>query len=102
MPKEQWRFTKPDPATLVGAAALRTGSIVAGTDPAEIIPDNETRRSVLVQNLSDNDIYVGGEDVTAATGIRVSAGGSLTLYVTTPVWTVASAPGAEVRYLEES
>ncbi|MBI4720823.1 MAG: hypothetical protein HY770_06310 [Chitinivibrionia bacterium] len=83
------------------ATTLRHDTKTVGIAAVEIVP-GRSRRSVIVQNLSTNDVYVGGSGVTTANGIKIIPGASATIYTSASVYAIASGAGSDVRYLEEA
>jgi len=82
------------------------GAVTASTTPTEVLSANTSRRSVLIQNLSETvDAYVGFDSSVSGTdGVLIPADGGVyaddsyagALYVVTPTDT------ADVRYQEVS
>jgi hypothetical protein len=84
------------------------------TSAAVVVPANDGRNGVILQNISDTDVFVGASSVTAAfganAGLRIAAnGGSLSLSRSFPgdraicgaLFCVHAGSGnKEVRYLE--
>lgn len=69
--------------------ATRTKSVAVGhLSPADLLftdadaPHPGTTSTVVVQNVSGGDVFLGGSDVTTANGIRVAAGASFSLDLT--------------------
>ncbi len=62
------------------------------------------RKSLTIQNLSSNMLYIGSSTVTAANGIRILPSGSMTIRVSDSVdiYGIASGAGSDVRTLEGS
>jgi len=87
-----------------GTSIIRTGRHIIGTVAVEIVPENLARRSVYIQNISANDLFVGGDpDELTTEGVKVYAnGGYITIYTTQAVYGVATDQGSDIRYLEES
>jgi hypothetical protein len=69
LPPNSTAFFSSTLAPASGSAALQVGSNTAG------------RRSLLIQNLGLEPIYLGLANVTAATGIKVLAGDAVLLNV---------------------
>ena len=55
-----------------------------------------------MQNVSANNVYIGGTGGTVANGIRLLSGQSATLTHAGAVWGIASAASSDVRYMEET
>jgi hypothetical protein len=77
------------------------GATKIGSTAGLIVPLRDSRRSVLLQNLSANDIYVGGSTVTMATGIKVAPAEDITIYTRAPLYAISANEGNDLRYLEE-
>jgi hypothetical protein len=60
------------------------------------------RVRILVQNVSNNDIYVGDSGVTTASGVRIGKGASLSfdLGQGSALYAIAGAAGNDIRVLE--
>ena len=72
--------------TTVGDQATNTASATS------IAAANANRQQIIVQNLdTTNAVRVGDSAVTATRGIRVPAGGSVTLAVTAQIYAIAEA-----------
>ena len=55
-------------------------------------PLNIGASAVLIQNLGPGDLFVGAAAVTSATGVKISAGDSITMgYSSQPTYIVSSA-----------
>lgn len=86
------------------------GAVAVATASATLIPDMVGRRTLFIQNLGPNEIYVGFDSsVTSSTGIKVAAnGGALSLDVNDNVHVYARAATAlqsspaDTRYLAVS
>ena len=83
-------------------AAGNNAAVVIGTSAAIIKAANDTRSNIVIQNLSSNDLYIGGAAVTVANGIKVAAGSSATVTHAADIYGIASGAGSDVRYLEET
>jgi hypothetical protein len=83
------------------ASTLEHGPVAVGLAPI-LIKAPGTRRSLLLQNLSNNDVYVGGPTVTTETGIKLSPGADITIYTLSAIYAIATAANSDVRYLEEA
>jgi hypothetical protein len=83
---------------------LSNAAHTVGIAAAELLAANTTRRSVIVQNLSAGDIYLGSDNtVTTATGLKVASLQSVTLDKAAPaaIYAIGSGAGLDVRTLEE-
>lgn len=91
------------PGAVVAVAAgssFAVAAVVVGTAAVQLLATNVLRRSALVQCVS-GDVFVGaGAGVTAANGVRLSAGESLELGSSAAVWAIGSAAARDVRVLE--
>lgn len=77
------------------------GAVVIGVAAAAVVAARNLRRSVLIQNNSSYDIYVGGSDVTVSTGVKLCPGGDMTIYGKGAIYGISATAGCDVRYLEE-
>lgn len=79
------------------------GSDTVGTSAAQIRAANTARGTLLIQNLSVNEIFIGTDSsVTTTNGIKVAAGGNIELTVTSAVYGISAVAGNDIRYLEEN
>jgi len=90
--------------TQASATAATYGEETVTTTATKIIASNLAgRRKVIVQNLGSKDMFFGHNvSVTAATGVRVSAGSSIELEFgpSLDVYAITAASTADARYLE--
>ena len=77
------------------------GPKTIGVTASQVVATGTFKRSVLIQNLSANDIYIGDSTVTTATGIKIVAGGDATFNTQGDLWAVATGANSDVRYWEE-
>lgn len=81
---------------------LSTADVVVGAAAAVIIAANASRRSLLLVNNGGQPIRVGDSSITAARGILLVAGASLTLNTTGAVYGIREgASNSSVTVLEE-
>jgi hypothetical protein len=81
--------------------ALNHGSVSVGTSAVLLLPAANYRRSVLIQNLSVNDVYIGGAAVTINNAPKLMPGADITVYGCAPIYVIASGVASDVRYIEE-
>jgi hypothetical protein len=79
-----------------------TGAVTATTTAQKIIDGKQADQALVVNTSTTTSIYVGGEAVTAATGIEVPAGGQLPII--TPqagdnLYAITASGSAAVRVL---
>lgn len=90
--------------TFQGAqVAINTPAVVAVGTTEVALPASPLagRQKIIVQNTSNNDIYVGATGVTTSTGIRVAKGATLELDIGEIVlYAIAGSAGNNVRVLE--
>lgn len=91
---------------------VNNGSNVAMNNQAVTVDDTAAlliaaslsgRRSIIIQNVSNKAIFLGKDaTVTSADGLRLAAGGTLTLEIgeDVPVYAVGDAAGSDIRVLE--
>jgi len=85
-----------------GASGNNYGTKLVGTAATLILEENIGRRSYLLQNLGDVDVYIGTDStVTVGSGIKVAPGGSYSAENTKVVYAVASTVGQDMRYSED-
>lgn len=85
----------------VGAARIATGSRNVGSSPVIVVGSSAVRRTVTIQNLGSNDVYIGGEDVSVSNGYKIAADAALTLELAGELWAVTESTTENVRYLLE-
>lgn len=83
-------------------AALATAVTVGATAVALPAAALAGRMRILIQNVSNNDIWVGDAAVTMASGIKVSKGSTMALEVGQAVvmYAIAAGAGNDIRVLE--
>lgn len=77
------------------------GAAIIGGTAVLIMGKRVSRRSILIQNNSAYDIYIGGSDVTTSIGVKLSPGADITIYGKGAVYGISATAGCDVRYLEE-
>lgn len=82
---------------------INHGRIMVSTLPTMIIAGGLlVRKSVLVQNLSANDVYIGGSSVTTLSGVKLVPGASIEIHTQAAVYAIATVDASDVRYIEEA
>lgn len=57
------------------ATIITYGAVNVGTDATEILPIRLARAGLIIQNVSDKDVYIGGTDtVTTVLGLKLEPG----------------------------
>jgi len=81
---------------------INYGSVTVGTSATKILSSNADRLSVMICNVSANDVYIGDTPaVSTANGIKVPPGATITIdWTTTDIYGIAGA-SSDVRYFEE-
>lgn len=82
---------------------VRTQAITVGTSAVALPTATLTRRRhLLIQNNSNNNLYIGGSDVTTANGILLRPQAEIGISVADDVvvYGVADAAGSNVRIME--
>lgn len=88
---------------LAGNRSADYGAKTVSTSALLIDEENVGRGTLLLQNLGGGSVFVGPDaSVTAATGIEVAPGGSLSLTLQTDVYAIAASGTQDVRYIAES
>ena len=91
-----------NPITEVAPHYMNHDQNTVGVSAEKLVAASEQRRSILIQNCSaTNDLYIGNATVTTLNSVKILPGESLTLYVLSAIYAVASADTVDVRYLEE-
>lgn len=64
---------------MAGPNHLRTERLIIGTNSVQIVRENTSRQTILVQNLGENNVYVhfGSEDATTQNGHLIFPNGSI-------------------------
>jgi len=79
------------------------GKTIVGTNAVEVVAENNNRASLLLQNNSDDIVFVGVDStVTTATGIPIGSGQSFTITFMSSVYAIASGSSKEIRFIQES
>lgn len=73
-----------------GGTAFATAQYTPTASAATLIAARETRKSVVIVNGSNVDIFIGPATVTTSNGIRVSPGASLTVNTTALIQSISS------------
>jgi len=101
-----------DDSRLVVSGGLKTqgksadnanyGAVTVGTSAVLIKAANASRSTILIQNLSSVDLYVGANSaVTTASGFLIGSGGSAEMKTASDIYGIALSAGLDVRYFEE-
>jgi hypothetical protein len=77
-----------------------TGAVAVGVAPT-LISGIRNRFSLLVQNLSSSDVYIGGSDVSTLNAPKLVPGADMTLFGAAAVYGISAVAGCDVRYIEE-
>jgi len=86
---------------LQSGAITSTHGAVSITAAALLVPANVNRRSVLIQPLDGVVWYGNTASVTAANGIKIPSGGSMSIENIQDVYLIADGAAVDVRYLQE-
>ena len=91
------------------ASDLKFGRIMVGLSPVPlalttgnvVLNRISAARGILIRNLSDSFVYVGGENVTVDTGMRLDPKNAIHLPVDDPskVWVVADDADCDCRWM---
>jgi hypothetical protein len=90
-----------NPVAEMAANHFVNGAAIIGTSAVLISAERSTRRSILIQNNSTYDIYIGDSSVTTSTGVRLRPGADITIYGKGAIYGISATAGCNVRYLEE-
>lgn len=85
----------------VGAKRITTGSRDVTSDPKIVVGSSAPRRTITIQNLGSNDVYIGGEDLSTSNGYKLAANAAITLELAGELWAVTESTTENVRYLLE-
>ena len=84
------------------AAIVANGQVALSVAEATVVEARATRRSVLIRNLDVTiSVYIGIATVSAANGMLLKAGESITLYNTALIQGIAASGTPIVAYIEE-
>lgn len=84
------------------AANVATGQVVAGVAAATLVAARAARRAVTIKNLDAAiTVYVGPATVTAANGMPLTAGQSITIATQALLQVIAASGTPTVAYVEE-
>lgn len=87
--------------TPTGAANMANGQVAASTIAATLVTARATRRSVTILNMDAAiNVFVGVATVTAANGLRLAAGQSISIDSATLIQVIAASGTPSVGYLE--
>jgi len=64
------------------------------------IVEQISRRTIIVYNISDTDIYIGDSTVTTVNGLLLVSGGSIAIDISTGLYAVCSIAGKTVNVTE--
>lgn len=79
-----------------GGTAIATGQVTSTATASELVPENTNRKALHIHAVAA--VHVGGSDVTASTGFKIPAGGTITLHVSSAVHVIGA---GTVTWLEE-
>lgn len=85
------------------SSIVTMGIVVIGTTSAVIVAANAARKSLLLRNVSANDLYIAPGTATTTTGFLLKSGHSYVDRRTTLGWNgIRTVTSGAVRYLEVS
>lgn len=86
---------------LVGAPNIASNQVTAGTNAGTLVAARATRRSVTIKNTDTSIVvYIGAATVTAANGMPLKAGESISVDWTGLIQVIAASGSPVVAYLE--
>lgn len=90
--------------TVERGATIAHGSGSVTTTAASLIASGSTRRSVTIQNLGNDYVYLGATGITANNGIRLSPGQTVVIDKSpnAQIFAIAASGTQSVSYLTES
>lgn len=84
-----------------GAANYANGQVATSTAAGTLVAARPTRRSVLIRNVDATiSVWIGAATVTAANGMLLKAGESVTVDTTALIQVIAASGTPTVAYLE--
>jgi len=91
-------------ATIERGATIAHGQVTVTTVAASFIASSSTRRSVAIQNLGTDYVYLGATGITANNGIRLAAGQTFVLDKSpnAQIFAIAASGSQVCSYLTES
>ena len=85
---------------LVITTSVNHASVNVTSSSTLIRLQNTNRGNILIRNNGNENIYIGGSNVTTSTGFKLEPNESYTLCVTNAVYGITSSGTVDVRYLE--
>jgi len=81
---------------------VTTALTLTTADTAYLIPTSELskRRTLVIYNISDTNIFIGDSGVTTTNGILIATGGEKTLNVESGLYAVCGTNGKIINILE--
>lgn len=91
-------------ATVERGATIAHGQVTVTTSAASFIASSSTRRSVTIQNLGTDYVYLGATGITANNGIRLAPGQTFVLDKSpnAQIFAIAASGSQVCSYLTES
>ena len=86
---------------MVGAAKIANARYTVGTTATKIASENPNRRTVIVQNIGANSIYLGNEFVNTDNGYPLAANASLVFELSGELYAVVETGTETVATLTE-
>lgn len=84
-----------------GAQFIKSHRFNATGIKAVAATPNANRRTITIKNEGANDVFIGGEDVTADTGYRLGTLDAITLELSGELWVVTTGTTEEVYMISE-
>lgn len=85
------------------ADTITGAGVTVGVAEGLLIAANAGRKRLTIQNLGAAEVYIGPTGVTTADGIRIGSGGAYETDKTSAAfYGISTAPGQDVRVLEET
>lgn len=84
-----------------GGSSIANGQAAPTTTAANIVAARDTRKRLVLVNHGSVDVYVGIATVTAANGVKIPPGASLTIHTTAAVQGITAAGTGSIHFVEE-
>lgn len=97
------RFIGSGGIRLKGNQYSNYGAVTVGVAATLVKAANVNRSTMLVQNLSSENLFIGDDaSVTVANGVMINVGGSANFTFQETVYAISPSGAADVRFLEET
>ena len=80
---------------------MRSAAVAVGTTAVLVIAADDTHRTVYIHHESDNNIYLGGDNVSTTNGLHLKKGSTREIVVPSrqTIYAISDTAAQEVRIL---